>query len=268
MKVVDLLGRGGSAAVTVERRQIATGVGMLRAAVQSQQRLPPSSSPAAPRPSRSRCSSSSDDFGWKCDLCDRTFQSESARDQHCRDTGHVQPARFNWECGQCEKSFQSESARDQHRRDTGHLKPDNLEWKCGQCEKMFQSVSARDQHCRDTDHLAWKDVSMVGVHHAGSFATAAHNQLNNSAYMTWSAGRVAEQQLNSWSGQHKAINLSLGGQSHHSLLAGSIAVNMEDFLVHEEQIKLVSEAEEIERISARAAALDEEQAALKQHQHQ
>ena len=157
-QVVDLLQRGGSSAAKVERRQVAAGIRMLESAVQSQLALPPPPSRLSNGVHTQGASYGSDsDSDWECGDCDRTFASERARDQHCRDTGHSPPGSeedSDWGCCDCGRTFGSEQARDQHCWDTGHSPPSSSSARprCPDCGREFGSAAALEQHCNALQH--------------------------------------------------------------------------------------------------------------------
>jgi stress-induced morphogen len=81
-----------------------------------------------------------------CGACGKAFRSESALDQHQRDTGHCEE---EFVCGVCSKTFSSDAALEQHQPYTGHREEEIV---CGVCGKAFSGDAALEQHQRDTDH--------------------------------------------------------------------------------------------------------------------
>ena len=78
----------------------------------------------------------------RCDICDRTFDSDKALQQHKRDA-----PTHAFSCTRCRRHFGSEEALDQHLRDSPAHAPS---FKCESCNRSFSSEEALDQHLRDS----------------------------------------------------------------------------------------------------------------------
>ena len=81
-------------------------------------------------------------MGCRCVLCDRTFDTNEALQQHKRDvSAHA------FDCATCDRHFGSEEALDQHLRDSPAHAP---AFDCESCNRSFGSEEALDQHLRDS----------------------------------------------------------------------------------------------------------------------
>lgn len=78
----------------------------------------------------------------RCVLCDRTFDSDKALQQHKRDA----PAHA-FDCTTCDRHFGSEEALDQHLRDSPAHAPS---FDCESCNRSFGSEEALNQHLQDS----------------------------------------------------------------------------------------------------------------------
>ena len=75
-----------------------------------------------------------------CQICDRSFRTEEALDQHRRDS----PAHTH-DCEECNRTFNTEEALEQHLRDSpAHA----ATFKCGGCDRTFNTEEALQQHLR------------------------------------------------------------------------------------------------------------------------
>ena len=79
-----------------------------------------------------------------CEICDRSFGSKEALDQHLRDSPAHAPS---YECELCDRSFGSEEALGQHLRDSPAHAPS---YECELCDRSFGSEEALNQHFRDS----------------------------------------------------------------------------------------------------------------------
>ena len=77
-----------------------------------------------------------------CQICDRSFKTEEALEQHRRDSpAHV--AAFD--CEECDRTFNTEEALEQHLRDSpAHT------YGCEECQRTFNTEEALEQHLRDS----------------------------------------------------------------------------------------------------------------------
>jgi hypothetical protein len=75
-----------------------------------------------------------------CTLCNRSFGSQGALDQHLRDSPAHAPS---YDCEPCNRSFGSQDALDQHLRDSPAHAPS---YDCEPCNRSFGSQEALDQH--------------------------------------------------------------------------------------------------------------------------
>lgn len=78
----------------------------------------------------------------RCVLCDRTFDSDEALQQHKRDA----PAHA-FDCTTCDRRFGSDTALQQHLRDSPAHAPS---FDCETCDRSFGSDEALEQHLRNS----------------------------------------------------------------------------------------------------------------------
>jgi hypothetical protein len=81
-----------------------------------------------------------------CKTCARTFCTQSAANDHMRGAGHDKP---NISCKTCARKFYTQSAANEHMRDAGHDKP-NISYK--RCARKFYTQSAANEHRRAVKH--------------------------------------------------------------------------------------------------------------------
>jgi len=81
---------------------------------------------------------------FDCTTCDRHFGSEEALDQHLRDSPAHAPS---FDCESCNRSFGSEEALNQHLRDSPVHAPS---FECETCDRSFGSDEALEQHLRNS----------------------------------------------------------------------------------------------------------------------
>lgn len=81
---------------------------------------------------------------FDCTACNRHFKNATAREQHLRDS----PAHSeSFSCDDCDQSFGSNEALEQHLRDS----PAHTEsFDCSRCKRSFSSKEALEQHTRDS----------------------------------------------------------------------------------------------------------------------
>lgn len=79
----------------------------------------------------------------RCEECDRTYKSNSALQQHLRDSS-VHTSTF--ECEHCQRTFSSEQALQQHRESPAH----RMTFHCDSCDQDFNNKQALLQHMRDS----------------------------------------------------------------------------------------------------------------------
>jgi DNA-directed RNA polymerase subunit RPC12/RpoP len=94
----------------------------------------------------------------RCELCNRSFRSQEALDQHTQDSPAHAPS---YACALCNRSFRSQEALDQHTQDSPAHAPS---YACALCNRSFGSQEALDQHTRDSPA------------HASSYACALCNR--------------------------------------------------------------------------------------------
>ncbi len=81
---------------------------------------------------------------FNCEICDRSFNSNEALQQHLRDS----PAHAtSFDCKACNRSFNSDEALLQHLRDSPAHAPS---FDCEVCSRSFNSDEALQQHLRDS----------------------------------------------------------------------------------------------------------------------
>ena len=81
-------------------------------------------------------------MSFSCRLCERTFNSDEAVQQHQRDA----PAHA-FDCTTCDRHFGSDTALVQHLRDSPNH---NSSFDCEDCDRTFNSEEALQQHLRDS----------------------------------------------------------------------------------------------------------------------
>ncbi|KAK1830091.1 hypothetical protein QBC39DRAFT_117082 [Podospora conica] len=81
---------------------------------------------------------------FECGDCSRAFPAGwSARENHCRATGHSRP---RFECDKCDAHFRNERARWNHMSQANHF-----DWDCQFCDETWPNEEALDNHYID-DH--------------------------------------------------------------------------------------------------------------------
>ena len=81
-------------------------------------------------------------MSFLCVLCDRTFNSDEALQQHRRDA----PAHASY-CTTCDRHFSNATALVQHLR---HSPKHNSSFDCEDCDRSFNSEEALSRHLRDS----------------------------------------------------------------------------------------------------------------------
>lgn len=76
---------------------------------------------------------------YECGSCWKSFPAGwTARENHCRSTGHSRPT---FECDSCHRNFGSETARFQHMDATNHF-----DHECSICDETWPTASERKTH--------------------------------------------------------------------------------------------------------------------------
>ncbi|KAK1572711.1 uncharacterized protein LY79DRAFT_594331 [Colletotrichum navitas] len=83
-------------------------------------------------------------MAFHCNVCDRSFGTEEALQQHLRNSPVHAPS---FECETCNRSFGSEEALQQHLRDSP---VHTLSFECETCNRSFNNNEALQQHLRDS----------------------------------------------------------------------------------------------------------------------
>jgi hypothetical protein len=83
-------------------------------------------------------------FPCKAKTCAKTFNTQSAANDHMRAAGHE-----NIPCKACPKIFNTQSAANDHMRAAGHDKP-NIS--CKRCPRKFWTQSAVNEHRAAVKH--------------------------------------------------------------------------------------------------------------------
>ncbi len=93
----------------------------------------------------------------QCVECDRVFNTKPALEQHLRDA----PAHATtFDCDECNRTFQTEEALQQHLRDApAHA----ATFDCDECDHTFQTEQALQQHLHDAlAHSTSSDAGIIG----------------------------------------------------------------------------------------------------------
>ncbi|PLN78639.1 hypothetical protein BDW42DRAFT_140643 [Aspergillus taichungensis] len=81
---------------------------------------------------------------YGCGLCNRSFGSQEALDQHTQNSPAHAP---RYDCNLCNQSFNSQGALDQHVQNSPAHAPS---FDCGLCHRSFGSQEALDQHSQNS----------------------------------------------------------------------------------------------------------------------
>ncbi|EGD99029.1 hypothetical protein TESG_06389 [Trichophyton tonsurans CBS 112818] len=85
---------------------------------------------------------------FDCEVCNKTFRTQHAANQHMAAVGHWEEDYYPYECDTCTNRYASEEAVQRHMKDARHYR-----YYCKACDRKFANLNNLNMHLRSRVHV-------------------------------------------------------------------------------------------------------------------